>query len=313
LRDRDRYDESHLPWEGDTLRRYMVESATGARIKARSMLFDLYGDFAVEAGRAGVMRLGALVRLATSLGVNEMAVRSAKARMVLDGWLRVERLGRESAYALTERGQQAVERSRRRLFTDPDAWWNGTWYVVALSVPEARRDVRDRLRKELSWLGFGSPSSSLYVCTHDYREDAVRLARDADALEFVQVYQAEAFWPEDPRRLVERSWDNLAEVNRRYEQFLDTFAPQLARVRTLRRTDDLDDREAFNLRFALAKQFRDCLGDDPDLPLDLLPAAWNGVAARLLFREFYSLVSPAALRYFDAVCDGAAQSGVNAA
>src|SRR6266567_1695311 len=140
----------------------MVESASGARIKARSMLFDLYGGFAVEDGRGGVMRLGALVRLATSLGVNEMAVRSAKARMVQEGWLRVERLGRESAYALTERGQQEVARGRQRLFSEPDAWWNGTWYVVALSVPEARRDVRDRLRKELLWLGFGSPSSSLY-------------------------------------------------------------------------------------------------------------------------------------------------------
>ncbi len=253
------------------------------------MLFDLYGGFAVEDGRGGVMRLGALVRLAISLGVNEMAVRSAKARMVQEGWLRVERLGRESAYALTERGQQEVARGRLRLFSEPDAWWNGTWYVVALSVPEARRDVRDRLRKELLWLGFGSPSSSLYVSTHDYREDAVRLARDADALEYVQAYQAEAFWPEDPRRLVERAWDNLAEVNRRYEQFLDTFA------------------------FSLATLFRACLGDDPDLPLDLLPAAWNGVAARLLFHEFYSLVSPAALLYFDAVCAGTARSGVNAA
>jgi phenylacetic acid degradation operon negative regulatory protein len=291
----------------------MVESASGARIKARSMLFDLYGGFAVEDGRGGVMRLGALVRLATSLGVNEMAVRSAKARMVQEGWLRVERLGRESAYALTERGQQEVARGRQRLFSEPDAWWNGTWYVVALSVPEARRDVRDRLRKDLLWLGFGSPSSSLYVSTHDYREDAVRLARDAEALEYVQVYQAEAFWPEDPRRLVERAWDNLAEVNRRYEQFLDTFAPQLARVRAQSKANDLDGREAFNLRFSLATQFRACLGDDPDLPLDLLPAAWNGVAARLLFREFYSLVTPAALRYFDAVCTGTARSGVNAA
>jgi phenylacetic acid degradation operon negative regulatory protein len=277
------------------------------------MLFDLYGDFAVEDGREGVMRLGALVRLATTLGVNEMAARSAKARMVQEGWLRAERFGRERAYALTERGQREVERGRQRLFTDPDAWWNGTWYVVALSVPEARRDVRDRLRKELSWLGFGSPSSSLYVSTHDYREDAVRLARDGDALEFVQVYQAEAFWPEDPRRLVERAWGNLGEVNRRYEQFLDTFAPQLARVRAQAKADELQDDEAFSLRFALATRFRACLGDDPDLPLDLLPAAWNGVAARLLFREFYSLVSPAALRYFDAVCAGTVRSAITAA
>jgi phenylacetic acid degradation operon negative regulatory protein len=278
---------------------------------ARAMLFDLYGDFAVENGREGVMRLGALVRLATSLGLNEMAVRSAKARMLQEGWLRVDRIGRESAYALTERGQEQVTRGRQRLFAEPDAWWNGTWYVVALSVPEARRDIRDRLRKELSWLGFGSPSSSLYVSTRDYRPDVVRLARDADALEFVQVYQAEAFWPEDPRRLVERAWGNLAEVNDRYGEFLNTFAPQLARVRAQVRADELGDREAFNLRFALATRFRACLADDPDLPLDLLPAAWNGVAARLLFREFYSLVKPAALRYFDTMRASPAGPSVN--
>src|SRR5712691_11219524 len=86
----------------------MLESPIGAPLKARSMLFDLYGDFAVDDGREGVMRLGALVRLATTLGVNEMAVRSAKARIVKDGWIRVERFGRESAYALTERGQHEV-------------------------------------------------------------------------------------------------------------------------------------------------------------------------------------------------------------
>src|SRR5262249_46560222 len=131
--------------------------------------------------------------------------------------------------------------------------------------------------------------------------DVVRLARDADALEFVQVYQAEAFWPEDPHRLVERAWGNLGDVNERYGEFLNTFAPQLARVRAQVRGDELGDREAFNLRFAPARRFRACLTDDPDLPLDLLPAAWNGVAARLLFREFYSLVKPAALRYFDTV------------
>src|SRR5262249_48120692 len=110
----------------------MVGSASRAQMTARAMLFDLYGDFAVENGREGVMRLGALVRLATSLGLNEMAVRSAKARMLQEGWLRVDRIGRESAYALTERGQEQVTRGRQRLFAEPDAWWNGTWYVVAL-------------------------------------------------------------------------------------------------------------------------------------------------------------------------------------
>ena len=64
----------------------------------------------------------------------------------------------------------------------------------------------------------------------------------------------------------------------------------------------LRDREAFRLRFSLASQFRRCLYADPELPSELLPAAWWGAQARRLFLDFHTLVGLPALRYFDAVC-----------
>lgn len=271
------------------------------RLKARGVLFDLYGDFAVEGERDGSMWLGKVVRLGLDLGVSEMAVRSAAGRMVQEGWLTAERQGRESVYVLTPRARQVIEAGRRRTLTSLEAWWNGSWYVVALSVPEARRDVRDRMRKELAWLGFGSPSSALYISTHDYREEVVRVAEELNAVQYIQVYRAEALVPKDPRELVARAWENLSEVNRQYGEFVDRFAPQLARTRAQIESGSLADRAAFKLRFELTNQFRRSMIADPDLPLDLLPAAWNGVAARLLFREFHALVTPQAMRYFDEV------------
>ncbi len=266
------------------------------------MLFDLYGDFADEGGRPGAIRLSAVVRLAADLGVSETAVRSAASRLVQDGWLTAARRGRERIYALSAQGRQLVTEGRRRIFSPPNSTWDGRFCVVALSVPEARREVRDRMRKELSWLGFGSPSSALYVHPHDHRQEVLHLARELDAADYLQVYRAEAHWPADAHELVTRTWENLAELNGRYRQFVTAFAPGLQRARAQARSGKLERRRAFRTRFMLVNQFRKCLFGDPDLPEELLPSGWKGGTARRLFLEYHDLVSPPALAYFDAIC-----------
>ncbi len=271
-----------------------------ARVTARSMLFDLYGDFADEGGRGGTVPLGTIVRLASELGFSETAVRSAANRLVAEDWLAAERHGRESTLALTARGRRLVAEGRRRIFSSAEPPWDGFWYVVALSVPEARRDVRDRMRKELSWLGFGSPSAGQYVSPHDHRPEILRLAEELDASGYVQIYHATALWPSDPRELVDRAWPSLGDVGARYAAFVERFKPTFAvdRIRTGEAT--LAPAEAFRSRFLLVNQFRKCLFGDPSLPPELLPDDWQGRAARVLFLDYHGLLSPAALSYFDA-------------
>jgi phenylacetic acid degradation operon negative regulatory protein len=158
------------------------------------------------------------------------------------------------------------------------------------------------MRKKLSWLGFGSPSSALYISPRDYQLEVVRLADEFDARPFVQVYRAESLVPADPAELVARAWPNLDLVNRRYAMFLQRFGRELTNARTLLTAGDLDDREAFKLRFQLGRAFRAQLFDDPELPSDLLPQNWNGAAARRLFLDHFSLLGPAAHHYVRTVC-----------
>ncbi len=275
--------------------------AVEAPVKARSMLFDLYGDFALEDGRDGTLRLSAIVRLAGGLGVRESAVRSAAARLIADGWLVAQRRGRESVYALSARGRALIEQGRPRIFDVPDPTWDGAWYVVALSVPEARREVRDRMRKELAWLGFGSPSSGLYVSPRDRCPELLALAEELRAGEYVQVYRATALWPADPKELVARAWGGLGEVDRRYAAFVRRFEGVYAADRARALDGALCAPDAFRTRFHLANQFRKCLFGDPDLPPELRPAGWHGVAARRLFLAYHALVTPPALAHFDAM------------
>lgn len=265
------------------------------------MLFDLYGDFAVEGQRSAQVRLSALVQLAETLGVNEPAVRSAAVRLAHEGWLQAERQGRESIYQLSPRGRRLVEEGRARIFRPLGAAWDGTWCIVVSAVPEAHRDVRDRLRKELAFLGFGSPSHGVFVAPRDYRAEVQRLVRDLGAEEWVQLYRAEAAWPGEPAELVRRAWSDLAERNRQYSAFLDEFAPRFALDRVRAEGDRLPADEAFRTRFHLASGFRHRLFGDPDLPTELLPARWSGLAANRLFLEYHELLGPAALAYFDRV------------
>lgn len=280
-----------------------TEATSRARLKARAVLFSLY-DFAGQHQRLAAIRLGAFVQLAADLGVSEMAVRSAAGRMVQEGWLVAERQGRGSVCAVTERARALIEGWQVRTAKPPDAWWNGTWCVVALSVPESSREVRDRMRKELSWLGFGSPSSALYISVRDHQAQVLRLAEELGASGYLQVYKAEAQWPSEARELVARAWSQLPEINRRYREFQSTFTPQFNRAKTRLEGGQITDREAFKLLMALVTQYRKCLFADPNLPLDLLPAAWGGLSARLLFGEFSALLTPLALRHFDGVCAG---------
>jgi phenylacetic acid degradation operon negative regulatory protein len=266
------------------------------------MLFDLFGDFAIEGDRGGAIRLTAIVRLGQVLGLSDTAIRAAAGRMVQDGWLIAERQGRESIYALTVRGRQLVDEGRERIFAEPDEAWDGTWYLLMLTVPEARREIRDRMREELSWLGFGSPANAVYVSPRDHRRVVERLAAELDSRDYLQMYRGVALLPVEPVALVARAWGDLGPVNQRYGEFLEEFTPRLALVRSALAAGTFEDRTGLSVRFRLANRFRKCLFDDPGLPRELLPGTWWGFSARRLFLEFHALVSPAALRYFDATC-----------
>lgn len=267
-------------------------------VNARSMLFDLYGDY-VEL-RGGEAWLGTLVRLGRELGVNEQAVRSAAARMVREGWLRARRAGRRVYYSLTERGRRLIAEGRERIFRRPDETWDGCWYLLLLSIPEQQREVRDRMRKELAWLGFGSVGNGVYLTPRDPRGQLGELAERYRLAERLQLYRAESLWPDDPRALVARAW-NLEAADRGYAAFLERYGPLLEQDRRRLEQGELDDAHCFATRFRLIHEFRRFPFLDPGLPRPLLPEGWRGLAAQELFHQYHALLTPGALRLYDRV------------
>ena len=125
-------------------------------MNTRSMIFTLYGDYISHYGNK--IWIGSLIRLLNEFGHNDQAVRAAISRMNKQGWVQAEKQGNKSYYTLTERGVDRMEEAANRIFKLKPEEWDGKWRIFMYSIPEEIRSIRDELRKELVWSGFGTMS-----------------------------------------------------------------------------------------------------------------------------------------------------------
>src|SRR5262249_60632215 len=76
-------------------------------LNPRSLLFTLYGDYVHPLGQEEA-RVGALVRLASELGVTGNALRSALSRMTREGWLAARPNGGTPPHPPSPRGREPI-------------------------------------------------------------------------------------------------------------------------------------------------------------------------------------------------------------
>jgi phenylacetic acid degradation operon negative regulatory protein len=265
------------------------------------MLFTLYGDYAYPSGRA--IGLRAIVAMAARLGIGEVAVRSAVARLARQGWLCAEKAGRRAQYGLTDAGRHLIDEGTRRIYRSAPAKWNGAWCLLTYSIPESRRSLRDRMRRQLAWLGFGAMGGGAYASPRAVSDEANKLLRTHGVEPFARIFRAELRGPGSDADLVRACWD-LASIGRRYRAFETHYAPMFARDQRRIRAGLLPDADAFVVRFALTHDFRRFPFIDPDLPKELVPRGWAGFRARSLFERYHALLTDGAWRYFGSVADG---------
>jgi phenylacetic acid degradation operon negative regulatory protein len=267
-------------------------------VKARSMVFDLFGDYLRY--RGGEVRLRALVSLMGCFEVPEPTVRVAVTRMRKEGWLASRRDGRETVYALTGAAWALLDEGRERIFHRAQGPWDGQWHMVLYSVPETERAVREQLRKKLAWFGFGPFSAGVWLSPHD-RAGRVREAFAGEPAVRLDVFRSRSEGARSDRDIAARAWD-LPELDRAYADLLATYRPRLAdyRAGALRGADALVE------RMRLVHDYRRFPFRDPDLPPELLPAGWGGRAAHEVFLQAHGLLRGPAEACVDALTRSAA-------
>jgi phenylacetic acid degradation operon negative regulatory protein len=268
-------------------------------LRPRAAMLTLYGDYVrnkdVEIG------IGSLIKLLGNFDLSEQSVRSAVSRMCQAGLLKVRRSGVRSFYSLTEEGHNLLTKGSQRIFTRKNNQWDGNWHIVIYSVPEKKREARDRLRHELNWMGYGPLSEATWISPYDLTKEVEELARRLKIQGNIQMFHAKHQGSTDPRQIVSRCWD-LDKIHRRYADFIDKYRPKLdSHLRRLQVEEDIEPSECFVERFNLIHEYRKLPFLDPDLPRELLPEDWLRPQAAALFNEYHNSLTRKANEYFDSV------------
>src|SRR3954451_4719322 len=136
-------------------------------MRARSALFDVYGDHLRSRGDQAPV--SALIRLLEPVGIAEPAVRTAISRMTAQGWLKAIRVDDAPGYRANPRPFERLSEAAVRISRSAPEPWDGRWRLVFLDAPRPRA-VRERLRQELTYLGYAEHAPGVWLCPFDRPE-----------------------------------------------------------------------------------------------------------------------------------------------
>jgi phenylacetic acid degradation operon negative regulatory protein len=273
-----------------TCKQIVEEFRSRPTLRAGSLITTFFGDSI--APRGGTVWLGSLIRAMAEFGISERLVRTSVFRLVKDGWLQSSQVGRRSFYSLTEEGREKFRAATHRIYGEPVTKWDGEWCLLLLSNLEA--SVKESLRRECGWLGFGPLSANVLAHPAPDESDLEVTLKRVGAADDIVIMSARTMRSDTSMRAMARSAWNLDEIDARYEHFVTMFRPLFA---ALQKTREVDPRTAFVTRTLLIQEYRKVLLRDPQLPLDLLPAGWHGTAAYQLCRNLYRGLHQAADDY----------------
>lgn len=249
----------------------------------------LLGEFVLPRDRP--VWTSVLVDALATFDVEEKSARQALARTASEGWLVSERAGRRVRWSLTPPGRRLLTEGAQRIyeFGSTRRQWDGTWLIVFVSVPESRRDLRHQLRTRLTWAGFGTPESGVWISPNPSREaEALTILKELEltheAMSFTAAYGAVG----TEESMVSRAWD-LTQLEARYEEFIDEFTG----------LNPTDGDAVLHAQTRLVHEWRRFPFLDPQLPSDLLPANWSGAHAAELFHRKHLEWRPGAQQRWD--------------
>ena len=261
-------------------------------MRTTSLVISMFGDVVTQHGHT--IWLGSLVNALALLGVNDRLVRTTVFRLVKEGWLEADRVGRRSYYRFSDYGLHEYQRAARRIYAMDDDNWRGHWQLlIPVSVPERQRD---QLRRSLQWQGYRTIAPGTFAKPGDggaTLRDTLEEFGLTDKVMILDASTSPLVRPELLKQMVETSWQ-LEGVASDYRDFLKRYKPLLRWVRGKGKPDPQD---AFAARVLLIHDYRRILLHDTPLPDELLPARWPGAEALALASEVYRALAGPSVNY----------------
>lgn len=278
---------------GPTLVPKLVDAiAQDGSPSGRVVLTTIFGDALLPRNQA--ISVQQLARLVSDLGINERLVRTSLLRMSREHLVIAERVGRRSFYRVHPNATATFGNADRRIYARANTVWDGQWTLAILDEHPSEQ-TRERLGRELQWLGMVSPAPGTYVSAVVGPEVVREVTRSVGG-ELAVLARTEV----EPGTLDTESRRSMlidphGELRRLHTRHLDVFQSIAERAHAL------EPSEAFAVRTLLITSWRRIALRAPELPTELLPAEWLEGAAFDLTRSVYDGVRAKSEAWLDDV------------
>ncbi len=272
----------------------------------QQLIVTIYGLYGRTNG--GALPVSVLISMLDDLGVESSGVRSSVSRLKRRGVLESVKQGGVAAYRLAPNLEDVFQEGDRRIFSPRRATATDRWLLIAFSVPESQRHLRHQLRSMLTRMGFGSVTPGLWIAPGNTYEDISHQLERTGLTEYVEFFRAEHLTAGDVKDKVSRWWD-LPALESLYSEFIERFAPVLARWESAGTAGPDADRAAFADYVQLLTQWRRLPYLDPGLPAEFLPPGWHGLTAERIFAELHRLLNGPARQHAERLLASTGSSG----
>jgi phenylacetic acid degradation operon negative regulatory protein len=240
----------------------------------------------------------AIVELLGEFGVTNGAARTTISRLARRGVLEGRRDGRYSAYRLTDPAADNLSNGGREItaFGAGPESWDGSWTIVAFSMPQEENTQRRAIREHLRWRGYAPLYDGVWVSPHPLTTQE-RTALETVARGVMSVFRAQHLELEiGATRNPVDAWD-LAGIAKQYTTFIRRWSRVLPRLTAGR----ISGIAAVRLRTEVMDIYRRFPVLDPLLPVELLPPGWPRARAREVFVAVYDGLAEAAQEHVRAI------------
>lgn len=181
-----------------------------------------------------------------------------------------------TGYSLTDRGYQilSLEFPFCRFLREN---WDGKWRILSYEIPEKKREMRDRLRREVSGWGLGPWHRSFWITPHPIISNLRNLVSNKEEETFIQAFESEHVFG-NREVLIEKVWQTSL-LEKKYRQLFktwhDTLASQADKPEKLRK---------------VITEYIMVLRNDPGLPTELAGSNWIGYEAFKIYKEIRNIL-----------------------
>lgn len=162
--------------------------------------------------------------------------------------------------------------------------WDNKWRVLSYEIPEKKREIRDRLRREVSGWGLGPWHRSFWITPHPIIQNLRQLINQKEEEKYIQAFESTQVVG-DPDILIEKVWQKT-KLENQYRELFKIWHEILSLP-----TQNPGDNGSKLAKLAkVVSKYVEVLKIDPGLPKDLLGINWIGFEAYNIFKEIRSIL-----------------------